>query len=91
MHQSPPPAAALSPDWMVRLSMSEKRVALWLGEGFSNKEIASALGRAEHTVRNHVVAILHKAGTPTRGRFIALYQRTLAAAAPTPLRHGLAG
>jgi DNA-binding CsgD family transcriptional regulator len=47
-----------------------------LGEGLTNKEIASALGKSVPTIRNHVAAILDKSGMPGRGRFIALFHRT---------------
>jgi DNA-binding NarL/FixJ family response regulator len=43
----------------------------FLGAGYSNKEIATRLGKAEPTVKNQVAAILRKLGQPTRARLLA--------------------
>lgn len=53
------------------LTAAECRVLELLGAGYSNKEIASRLGKAEATVKNQVASILHKLGAPTRARLIA--------------------
>jgi len=53
------------------LSPAEQAVARCLRTGLSNKEIAAALGKAEHTVKNQVSAIFLKTGVRTRARFIA--------------------
>jgi len=55
----------------VLLSSAECRVLELLGAGYSNKEIASRLGKAEPTVKNQVASILRKLGQPTRARLIA--------------------
>lgn len=41
-------------------------------QGLSNKEIASALGKSECTVKHQVSACLAKLGVPSRTRLIAL-------------------
>ncbi|MBX3737204.1 MAG: response regulator transcription factor [Candidatus Didemnitutus sp.] len=53
------------------LTEAEGRVLELLGAGYSNKEIAARLGKAEPTVKNQVASILHKLGQPTRARLIA--------------------
>jgi two-component system, NarL family, response regulator DevR len=53
------------------LTAAECRVLEFLGAGYSNKEIAVRLGKAEPTVKNQVAAILRKLGAPTRARLIA--------------------
>ncbi|MBX3737839.1 MAG: helix-turn-helix transcriptional regulator [Candidatus Didemnitutus sp.] len=58
------PAVALTP--------AEQRVLHFVQLGLSNKEIASALGRAEHTIKNQVAACLRKFGVPSRARLMAL-------------------
>jgi DNA-binding NarL/FixJ family response regulator len=56
---------------LAQLSPAERMVAVHIAEGFSNREIAVALGKSEATVKNQVSAILHKLSVPTRGRLIA--------------------
>lgn len=53
------------------LSEREREIALQVGQGKNNQEIAQALGMAETSVRNHVVGILEKTGNPNCGRLIA--------------------
>ena len=53
------------------LTPAECRVVELLGAGYSNKEIAARLGRAEPTIKNQVASILRKLGQPTRARLIA--------------------
>ncbi len=53
------------------LTPTECRVAELVGAGYSNKEIAARLGRAEPTIKNQVASILRKLGQPTRTRLIA--------------------
>ena len=43
----------------------------YLRVGYTNKEIAVALGKAEPTVKHQVSSILQKAGVATRARLIA--------------------
>jgi len=53
------------------LSPAEQVVLAQLRQGLSNREIATALGKSERTVKNQVSAILTKYGVPTRARLIA--------------------
>lgn len=55
----------------VLLTEAERRVLELLGAGYTNKEIAARLGKAEPTVKNQVASILRKLGQPTRTRLIA--------------------
>jgi DNA-binding NarL/FixJ family response regulator len=54
------------------LTVSERTVLGRLLQGESNKEIATALGKAEATVKHQVSSILRKHGVPSRARLIAL-------------------
>jgi len=54
------------------LSPAEQMVAVYVAQGFSNREIAAALGKSESTVKHQVGACLRKLGVRTRGRLIAL-------------------
>jgi len=54
------------------LSPAERIVAAHVCQGLSNREIATAPGKSERTVKNQVSAILAKCGVPTRARLIAL-------------------
>jgi len=72
------PAAALlvsasAPLENSRLTNAERRVAESLARGWSNKEIAQVLDRAEATVKNQVAGILRKTGGMSRGRFIVRF------------------
>lgn len=67
-------ATALPSRELVPLTPAERRVSEFLGWGWSNKEIAHALDRAEPTVKNQVASILRKTGTASRARFIVFYQ-----------------
>jgi DNA-binding NarL/FixJ family response regulator len=53
------------------LTAAERRVCELMLRGLSNKEIASALGRAEATIKNQVAAVLRKHGVPSRARLLA--------------------
>lgn len=56
-----------------QLTPAERLVAIHLVEGFSNKEIAALLGKAEPTVKHQVSSILRSAKVQSRCRFIAVY------------------
>ena len=62
-----PPGCASNP-----LSPAEQVVLAHLRQGLSNREIATTLGKSEHTVKNQVSTVLAKCGVPTRARLIAL-------------------
>ena len=53
------------------LTPAERRVLVYVCAGYSNKEIATALGRAEPTIKHQVSACLRKMGQPSRARLIA--------------------
>ena len=55
----------------VILTPAEREVLAHLCAGFSNKEIAVALGKAEATVKHQVSSLLRKHGQPSRARLIA--------------------
>lgn len=59
---------------MAALTPAECRVCELMLEGLANKEIASALDRAEATIKNQVAAVLRKHGVPSRMRLMALYR-----------------
>ncbi len=61
-----PPARALEP-----LTPAEQHVLAYVCAGYSNKEIASLLGKAEPTVKHQVSACLRKFGLSTRTRLMA--------------------
>lgn len=58
-----------------QLSPAEVVVLAYVRLGLSNREIATALGKSERTVKNQVSAVLAKFGIPTRARLIALSLR----------------
>ena len=64
----PPPVAAALAAQLPRpdLSAREHDVLRLIVDGLSNKQIAFALGIAEHTVKNHVKSILSKLGVDDR-------------------------
>jgi DNA-binding NarL/FixJ family response regulator len=53
-----------------RLTEREAEVVRLMAGGFSNKEIAHALGTAEGTIKNHVSSILAKLGARDRTRAV---------------------
>ena len=57
-----------------RLSAREREVALLIGRGLSNKEVARELGLSLGTVKTHVHNILQKLGAPHRYSLIAHLQ-----------------
>jgi DNA-binding NarL/FixJ family response regulator len=55
---------------MQRLTEREAEVVQLMAGGYSNKEIARALGTAEGTIKNHVSSILAKLGVRDRTRAV---------------------
>jgi DNA-binding CsgD family transcriptional regulator len=53
------------------LTPAELDVLAWVCAGYSNKEIAAGLGKAEPTVKHQVSACLRKFGLPSRMRLMA--------------------
>jgi DNA-binding CsgD family transcriptional regulator len=62
-----PPIAGLSP--------REREVTDLLTLGYTNPEIAMALGSSVHTVRNQVASIFRKAGASTRAELVGIVKR----------------
>src|SRR5918995_182863 len=54
-----------------RLTRRERKVALRVESGHTNRQIASELSISEHTVENHVHRILKKLGFSSRTRIAA--------------------
>lgn len=57
------------------LSNAENRVLEFLITGYSDKEVALALGKSESTVRAQVRSILKKFAQPSRARLLAVFNR----------------
>jgi DNA-binding NarL/FixJ family response regulator len=54
------------PEFMSRLTQTQKDIALMVADGFSNKEIAQAKKIALSTVKGHLNHIFQKAGVSDR-------------------------
>jgi two-component system response regulator DevR len=63
---------------LVKLSPRQREVLAHLGEGLTNREIATRLSLSEKTVKNYVSAILEKIGAPTRSAAAAYVARVQA-------------
>jgi DNA-binding NarL/FixJ family response regulator len=63
----PPDPSAFTPE---TLTPRETEILRLMAGGFSNKEIARALGTAEGTVKNHVSSVLSKLGVRDRTRAV---------------------
>lgn len=57
----------------VELSVTERKIIEQIGQGYSNKEIASALGFSEGTIRNYLSVILDKLGLRDRTQLAIWY------------------
>jgi DNA-binding NarL/FixJ family response regulator len=57
-------------EWSKVLSPRERAVALLIGGGLSNKDIARELGLSPGTVKNYVHSILQKLGERSRNSLI---------------------
>jgi DNA-binding CsgD family transcriptional regulator len=57
---------------IARLSPREREVALLVGQGCSNEEVAHRLGKSVLTVKKQLRSVYGKLDLPTRGRLIAL-------------------
>jgi DNA-binding NarL/FixJ family response regulator len=64
------PMSASVNEWSKVLSPRERAVALLIGGGLSNKEVARELGLSPGTVKNHVHSILQKLGERNRNSLI---------------------
>jgi DNA-binding CsgD family transcriptional regulator len=61
-----------------QLTPAEREVALLLLKGHGHKQIASATGRSERTVRQHAVAVYQKSGLQGRAELAAFFLEDLA-------------
>jgi DNA-binding NarL/FixJ family response regulator len=61
---------AAGPPPLEKLTDREREVVRLMAGGYSNKEIAHALGTAEGTIKNHVSSILSKLGVRDRTRAV---------------------
>lgn len=64
------------PDCAVRLTVREREIIGLISEGLSNKEIATRLHIATHTVKSHVHNILEKLALNSRLQIAAFNRRT---------------
>ncbi len=55
---------------LARLTPAERLVAVHVAQGLCNKEISTALGRAEPTIKHQVSAAMHKLGVQSRCQLI---------------------
>jgi DNA-binding CsgD family transcriptional regulator len=73
------------------LTPAEREVAVQLLRGRSHKEIASATGRSERTVRQHAAAAYQKAGLGGRAELAAYFLSGLPSVSTSPADGGEAG
>jgi DNA-binding NarL/FixJ family response regulator len=73
--------SALVNGWPKVLSPREREIALLVGRGLSNKDVARELGLSPGTVKTHVHSIFMKLGERSRVSLIILTQSSRAAAA----------
>lgn len=59
------------------LSERETEIALMMYEGFTNRQISSALKLSEGTARNYISAIYVKTGSDNRASFLAVVKKAL--------------
>jgi DNA-binding CsgD family transcriptional regulator len=71
-------ARATADDMIARYGLTEREaeVALHLGRGETDREIADRLGISWHTVRTHVERVLGKLGVDSRARVIRMIARS---------------
>ncbi len=64
------PRPAEREELLGRLSPAERLVAIHVAQGLSNKEISSALGRAEPTIKHQISSAMQKLGVQSRCQLI---------------------
>ena len=67
------PASAGSPS--LALSEADRRLLQLVAQGLLNKEIATALGMAEKTVRNQLTRVFARLGVATRTEAALWFER----------------
>ena len=55
------------------LTRRQAEVLMYVSVGFSNKEVAAALGTAEVTVEAHMTRMMRKLGVESRGQLISRF------------------
>lgn len=65
------PQPVTPPPTLESITPAEREVLTYVCAGYSNKEIASFLGKAEPTVKHQVSACLRKFGLSSRMRLMA--------------------
>jgi DNA-binding NarL/FixJ family response regulator len=75
-------------EWPKLLSPRERAVALLIGGGLSNKEVARELGLSIGTVKVHVHNIFQKLGVNNRRRLIVQYGTRTRVAGPSAVGGG---
>jgi DNA-binding CsgD family transcriptional regulator len=61
---------------LARLSVRERELAQLLCDGHSNKELAAALAKSEHTVKNQLKTVFRKLGIRSRAHLAGLLSRS---------------
>lgn len=69
------------------LSRREQQLTRMIGEGLTNKEIASQLNLSEQTVKNHVHRMLRKVGAKDRLMIVERWREVRRAEYGTPVQH----
>ena len=69
-HEAP---QGIGADW--ELTPQQRRILALVSEGKTNKEIASALGLSDNTVRNYLVTVFEKLHITRRSQAAALYTK----------------
>ncbi len=65
--------AAVSTGAVVKLTPAEVAVVTQVARGFSNREIAAALGKSEGTIKNQLSGVYRKLGIRSRVQLIVLF------------------
>lgn len=75
MSSRPVTRTDLGPDrqFLGRLSIREREIAVLIARACSNRDIARALSISEKTVEHHITSIFRKLGLRSRAQLIAHY------------------
>ena len=69
------PKPPRTPPVLTTLTARQRQILELLAQGRSNRDVAQALGRSEHTVHRHVANILAQLGVRTRAQAVAMMIR----------------